>query len=200
MPFYYKCVKIIHGEFETILTKPRISVKKQNYGEKTMKKQSTLYLTRGALIAALYVALTYAAALFGLSSGAIQFRISEALTILPIFLPEAVPGLTVGCLIANLISGGVFWDVIFGTLATFIGALGAGLIGKVVKKHIWLATLPTVISNMLIVPPVLIFAYGVPDAYIYLVLTVGIGEIVCAGVLGTALGYSIKKSNFFENI
>ena len=165
-----------------------------------MKKQSTLYLTRGALIAALYVALTYTAALFGLSSGPIQFRISEALTILPIFLPEAVPGLTVGCLIANLISGGVFWDVLFGTLATLIGAIGARLIGKAVKKHIWLTTLPTVISNMLIVPPVLIFAYGVPDAYIYLVLTVGIGEIVCAGVLGTALGYSIRKTHFFENV
>lgn len=163
-----------------------------------MKKQTTLYLTRGALIAALYVALTYAAALFGLSSGPIQFRISEALTILPIFLPEAVPGLAIGCLIANLISGGVFWDVIFGTLATLIGAIGARLVGRLTQKHIWLATLPTVFANMLIVPPVLIFAYGVPDAYLYLVLTVGIGEIVCAGVLGTALGYSIKKSRLFD--
>ena len=165
-----------------------------------MKRTSTLYLTRGALIAALYVALTYVAALFGLSSGAIQFRISEALTILPIFLPEAIPGLAIGCLIANLISGSVFWDVVFGTLATLLGALGARLISRMTKKHIWLATLPTVLANALIVPPVLIFAYGVPDAYFYLVLTVGIGEIVCAGILGTALGYSLKKSRFFENI
>ena len=164
-----------------------------------MKKTTTLYLTRGALIAALYVALTYVAALFGLSSGVIQFRISEALTILPIFLPEAVPGLAIGCLIANLISGSVFWDIVFGTLATLLGAIGARLIGRITKNHIWLATLPTVFSNVLIVPPVLIFAYGVPDAYFYLVLTVGIGEVVCAGILGTALGYSIKKTSFFEN-
>jgi len=165
-----------------------------------MKKQSTLYLTRGALIAALYVALTYAAALCGLSSGAIQFRISEALTILPIFLPEAIPGLAIGCLVANLISGGIIWDVIFGTVATLIGAIGARIIGRFTKKHIWIATLPTIIANALIVPPVLIYAYGVPDAFLYLVLTVSVGEIVCAGILGTALGYSIKKSHFFENI
>lgn len=165
-----------------------------------MKKNTTLYLTRGALIAALYVALTYAAALFGLSSGVIQFRISEALTILPIFLPEAIPGLTIGCLIANLVSGSVVWDILFGALATFIGALGARIIGRMTKKHIWLATLPTIFSNVLIIPFVLIYAYGVPDAYLYLALTVGIGEIVCAGVLGTALGYSIKKSNLFQLI
>ncbi len=199
MPFYYKCVKIILGEFETILTKPRVSAKKQNYGEK-MKKLSTLYLTRGALIAALYVALTYVAALCGLSSGVIQFRISEALTILPIFLSEAIPGLTIGCIIANLISGSVFWDIVFGSLATLIGAVGARIIGRMATKHIWLATLPTVLANALIVPPVLIYAYGVPDAYFYLVLTVGIGEIVCAGILGSVLGYTIKKTNLFRLI
>ena len=121
------------------------------------------------------------------------------MTILPIFLPEAVSGLAIGCLIANLISGSVFCDIVFGTLATLLGAIGARLIGRITKNHIWLATLPTVFSNVLIVPPVLIFAYGVPDAYFYLVLTVGIGEVVCAGILGTALGYSIKKTSFFEN-
>ena len=163
-----------------------------------MKKTPALYLTRGALIAALYVALTYVAALFGLSSGAIQFRISEALTILPVFLPEAIPGLTIGCLIANLIAGGVFWDIVFGTLATLLGAVGAQIIGRIAKKQLWLATIPTILSNALIVPPVLIYAYGVPDAYLYLVATVGIGEIVCAGILGTALGYSLKKSKIFR--
>ena len=163
-----------------------------------MKKTPALYLTRGALIAALYVALTYVAALFGLSSGAIQFRISEALTILPVFLPEAIPGLTIGCLIANLIAGGVFWDIVFGTLATLLGAVGARIIGHVAKNQLWLATIPTILSNALIVPPVLIYAYGVPDAYFYLVATVGIGEIVCAGILGTALGYSLKKSKIFR--
>ena len=88
-----------------------------------MRKKSTLYLTRGALVTALYVALTYLATLFGLSSGVIQFRFSEALCVLPIFMPEAVLGLTVGCLLSNIISGCVIWDIIFGTLATLIGAI-----------------------------------------------------------------------------
>ena len=93
-----------------------------------MKKSSTLYLTRGAMIAALYVALTYLSSLVGLASGAIQFRLSEMLCILPILLPEATLGLTLGCAIANLLTSGVIWDVIFGTLATFIGAVGARLL------------------------------------------------------------------------
>ena len=96
-----------------------------------MKKNSALFLTRGALVAALYVALTYFATLLGLSSGVIQFRFSEALCILPIFIPEAVLGLTVGCLISNIIAGAVLWDVVFGTLATFIGALFARLLREV---------------------------------------------------------------------
>ena len=86
------------------------------------KKNLTIYTTRGALIAAIYVALTAIASAVGLSSGAIQFRISEALCILPIFMPEAVPGLFIGCLISNVLSGCVVWDVIFGSLATLIGA------------------------------------------------------------------------------
>ena len=146
------------------------------------------------MIAALYVALTYFSSLFGLANGAIQFRISEALCILPIFLPEAVPGLFVGCLISNLITSANVFDIIFGSLATLIGAVGARLLRKLPAGLLWTATLPTVLSNMLIVPPVLIFAYGVTDAYLWLVLTVGIGEIVCAGVGGTVLGYSLKKA------
>lgn len=157
-------------------------------------RKSALYLTRGAMIAALYVALTYFSNLFGLANGAIQFRISEALCILPIFLPEAVPGLFVGCLISNLITSANVFDIIFGSLATLIGAVGARLLRKLPAGLLWTATLPTVLSNMLIVPPVLIFAYGVTDAYLWLVLTVGIGEIVCAGVGGTVLGYSLKKT------
>ena len=99
-----------------------------------MKKYTTLYLTRGALIAALYVSLTYASSLFGLSSGAIQFRLSEMLCILPVFMPEAVVGLTLGCLIANLLTGAVVWDIIFGSLATLMGAVGARLLSKLPDK------------------------------------------------------------------
>lgn len=159
-----------------------------------MKKNTTLYLTRGALIAALYVALTYASALFGLSSGAIQFRISEMLCILPVFMPEAIVGLTLGCLISNLLTGAVVWDIIFGTVATLIGALGARLLRRLPAKLMWIATIPTILANAIIVPFVLIYAYGVPDAYPYLILTVGIGELVCAGVMGSVLYYTLRKS------
>ena len=159
-------------------------------------KKSTLYLTRGALIAAIYVALTYVATAFGLSSGMIQFRISETLCVLPLFFPEAVMGLTVGCLIANLISGCVVWDIIFGSVATFIGAYLSRAFIKLPEKLKWLATLPTILSNAIIVPLVLIYAYGVPDAYYVLMLSVGIGEIVCAGIGGSVLYYSLRKAKF----
>lgn len=147
------------------------------------------------MIAACYVALTYLSNLFGLANGAIQFRISEALCILPIFLPEAVPGLFIGCLISNLVTSANVFDVIFGSLATLLGVVGARLLSKLPKKYLWGATLPTVLANMLIIPPVLIFAYGATDAYLWLVLTVGVGEIVCAGIGGTLLGYSLLKTN-----
>ena len=146
------------------------------------------------MIAACYVVLTYLTNLFRLANGVIQFRISEALCILPIFLPEAVPGLTIGCLISNIITGCHPCDVVFGSLATLLGALGARLLRGLPTKFLWLASLPTVLANMLIVPPVLILAYGVEDAYLWLVLTVGVGEVVCAGICGTILGYALKKA------
>ena len=163
-----------------------------------MKKKTSpaLYLTRGAIIAALYVVLTYIASLLGLSSGVIQLRISEALCILPIFLPEAVPGLYAGCLIANLVTAANPFDIIFGSLATLLGAIGARMMRKLPTKLMWLATLPTVIANAVIVPPILIFAYGVPDGYPFILMTVTIGEILSAGVLGYLLYLGLKKSKF----
>ena len=157
-------------------------------------KQITLYTTRGALIAALYVLLTELATLMGLSSGIIQFRFSEAMCILPIFFPEAIPGLFIGCLISNLlVPGVVIWDVIFGSLATLIGAIGARLLRNLPQKYMWVATIPTIAANMIIVPFVIIYAYAAPDSYWFLMLTVGIGELICAGFGGSALYYTIKK-------
>ena len=150
-------------------------------------RKNTLYLTRGALIAALYVVLTQMASMMGLSSGAIQLRFSEALCILPIFMPEAIPGLFVGCIISNILAGGVFWDIVFGSLATLIGAIGARMLRNLPIKLMWIATLPTILANAIIIPIVLILAYGVPDSFIFLVLTVGIGEVLSAGVFGSAL-------------
>ena len=161
---------------------------------KKTTKEITRYTTRGALIGAMYVVLTLLASAMGLSSGVIQFRFSEALCILPVFMPEAIPGLFIGCLISNLLAGGVIWDVVFGSIATLIGAVGAYYLSKLPEKLKWVATLPTVFSNMIIVPFVLIYAYGAPDSYFFLALTVGIGEIVCAGFGGTGLYYLLNKT------
>ena len=143
----------------------------------------------GGVIAALYVVLTIVANALGLASGAIQVRFSEALTILPVFTATAVPGLMVGCLLANLITGCALWDVLFGSLATLIGAAGTRLL----RKKPMLAWIPPVISNMVIVPIVLQQVYGVPDAWWYLVLTVGAGEVISCGILGLLLYRSIKN-------
>jgi uncharacterized membrane protein len=156
-------------------------------------RKNTIALTRSAIIAALYVALTYVSALCGLSSGVIQFRISEALCILPLFFPEAVAGLTLGCLLANLLTGAAPWDLVFGTLATFIGVFLTRLMRALPERIKWLATLPTILSNAIIIPFVLIYAYGVPDSYWFLFATVGLGELVCAGFVGSALYYVLRK-------
>ena len=161
-----------------------------------MKKRSTArFLTRAGIVAALYVVLTYLTALFGLANGAIQFRISEMLCILPVFILEAVPGLTIGCLIANMISGGIaVLDMIFGTVATLIGAVGAYLLRKLPPKLIWLATLPNIIANTLILPPVIIAAYGSEDSYLFITVTIFISQVLAAGIGGTLLYPVIKKS------
>lgn len=158
-----------------------------------MKRRSTLYLTRGAMIAALYVAVTWLCSLVGLASGVIQFRISEAMCILPIFLPEAIPALFIGCALSNLIANGVFWDILFGSIASLLGAIGARALRALPKKLMWLATVPTVIANTVIVPFILIYAYGSTDAFWFIATTVFIGEAVCAGIGGSALYYLIKK-------
>ena len=151
------------------------------------------YITLSATIAALYVVLTLISAAFGLSSGAIQLRISEALCVLVAFTPAAIPGLTIGCLISNLVASANILDIIFGTLATFLGALG----GYYLRKKKWLITLPTLLSNVIIVPLVIVYGFGVKDMALPLVaLTVGIGEFISACVLGTGLLLILEKYKF----
>ena len=129
-----------------------------------MKNKKVKFIVDAAVIAALYVVLTYLAAAFNLSSVVIQVRFSEALTILPVFTPAAIPGLFVGCILANALTGAVVIDVICGSIATLIGAVGAWLIGKYVMNRLkyayFLAPLPTIIANAAIVPFVLRYAYG----------------------------------------
>ena len=159
---------------------------------------STRGMTRGALIAALYVGLCYVSTVFGLSSGAIQFRLAEVLCVLPIFMIEAIPGLFIGCILSNIIAGCVLWDIIFGSIATLIGAIGAYLLRRVPTKFKWVATLPTLIANMVIVPFVLMYAYGVEAGFIILALSVGLGELVCAVIGGSVLYYAIKDDKFLK--
>ena len=154
-----------------------------------MKKRN-LFITQAALIAALYVVLTLVSAAFGLDSKAIQFRLSEVLTVLPALTPAAIPGLFIGCLLSNFICGAMLPDMIFGSLATLIGAVGTYFIGKRVK---WLSALPPIAANTVIVPLVLKYAYHLDGTVPFFALTVFIGEFVCCGILGTVLLYAITK-------
>ena len=149
-----------------------------------MKNKNIFYLSQAAMIAALYVVLTFIANAFGLASGNPQVRLSEALTILPFFTPAAIPGLT-GCAIL---------DIIFGTAATLIGAV----LTWALRRFPWLAPLPPIAANTIIVPWVLRFAYQMEGAIPVLMLSVGIGEIISCGVLGMILLFSLQK--FGKNI
>ena len=155
------------------------------------RKTKTAFLTKSAMIAALYVLLTEISALLGISSGVIQFRLSEMFAVLPIFTPAAIPGVFIGCMISNIITGGVFWDVIFGSLATLIGAVGTYLLRRAPRA---VTTLPPILANTVIVPFILTYVYGVPDALWFLFLTVFVGEALSAGVLGV-LVYGIFLKN-----
>ena len=166
------------------------------------RNQNVISLVTAAMIAALYVVLSFAINAFGLASGAIQVRVSEALTILPYFTAFAIPGLTIGCLLFNLLSGAAILDVIFGTAATLLGSIGSFLLGKAARKAKWmkfLVPVPPILANAFIVPWVLKTAYGLTDAYWYLVATVGIGEVISCGVLGMVLMFALMplKRNLF---
>ena len=153
-----------------------------------MKKESTRFLTEAAIIAAIYVVLTLVFA--PISYGEIQVRISEALTILPFFTPAAVPGLFVGCLLANILGGAILPDIIFGSLATLIGAI----FSRMLRKNRFLVPIPPIVSNTVIVPFVLRFGYGVNLPIPLMMLTVGVGEVISCGVLGLILLFTLDKA------
>lgn len=166
-----------------------------------MKNKNVMYLTQAAMIAALYVVLTEIANALGLASGSIQVRFSEALTVLPFFTPAAIPGLFIGCLISNFITGAPLPDVVFGSLATLIGAFGTLAVGSLARRSTassrqtllkWLAPLPPILANGIIIPFVLKYAYGVIPLWFSFV-TVTLGEIVSCGVLGMLLFFSLQK-------
>ena len=147
------------------------------------QRKNTLYIVHAAIIAALYVVLTVLSASFDLASGAIQVRISECLTVLPFFTVAGIPGVTIGCFLANVITGCMPLDVLFGTLATLLGAIGTYLL----RERRLLCTLPPVIANVLIVPFVLKYVYGADGAIPFFMLTVGAGEIITCIIFGQIL-------------
>ena len=166
------------------------------------------FITTGAIIAALYATLTMV--FWEISSAGIQFRLSEALCILPAFTPAAIPGLTIGCAIAN-IAGGTWVDVVFGSLATllasvctyFIGrAFRVGTTDKVKLPAALLCPLPPVILNAAIIPFVLYFGYGLTSAFgvegaaPVLAIhagTVGLGEAAVCYILGLPLMDAVNR-------
>lgn len=159
---------------------------------KTATQMRLRNICTAGLIAALYTVLTMVVGAFGLANGAIQLRVSEALCVLPFFTPAAIPGLTVGCLISNLLMGCLWQDVIFGTLATLLGAVGA----YILRRWWWSVPLPTVVANTVIVPFVLAYAYHAEGGLPFLMLTVGIGEVISAYVFGIVLLLALKRRAF----
>ncbi len=153
-------------------------------------KNKSLFVAQGAVIAALYVVLTVFINAFGLANGAIQIRISEALTILPYFTPAAIPGLFAGCLLSNTITGAAIWDITFGSVATLLGALGTYALRHYSK---WLAPVPPIVANTLIIPPILYYVYELPGSIPFFMLTVGAGEVLSCGVLGMILLFVLSK-------
>ena len=183
-----------------------------------MKNKNVLFMTRGAMIAAAYVVLLMVFAPFGF--GGVQVRIAEMLTILPFFSFAAVPGVFLGCLIGNILGGCALPDVIFGSLTTLVAAFLTYGIGKMARSLnygslptaeskgpsgnkkmsgtlFWLilASIPPIVLNALVIPFILRYAYGEPLPIPFLMLTVGLGEVISCGVFGVVLGQALKRKN-----
>lgn len=151
-----------------------------------MKKNRALYIARAAIIAALYVSLTFLSSLLGSR----DVRISEMLCVLPYFTAAAVPGLGVGCVLANLLTGCALWDVALGSLATLLGAA----VCRALRKKSWLlAPWPNIIANTLIVPIVLQYVYFSSAPYWLLAAGVGAGEVVTAGAMGYLMLAALRR-------
>ena len=164
-----------------------------------MRNKKVLFITQAAMIAAIYVVLNILANSLGLANYAVQVRFSEALTILPCFTPAAIPGLFVGCILSNILTGCMPLDVLFGSLATLAGAVGTYLIARGIRRagaktvpvqhaaRKWLCPLPPIIANIIVVPYVLAYVYHIPGSIPYFMLTVGAGELISCYVLGMIL-------------
>lgn len=176
------------------------STRKTKLQERIMKNKKVLFLTQAAMITAIYVVLTFLVNSFGLASGPIQIRLSEALAILPYFTEAAIPGIYIGCLLHNLITGACLLDIIVGSFASLLGVLGA----YALRRKKWLVPLPTILANTILIPFILTspYGYGLTEAWWYLVITVGVGEIISCGILGMVLLITLQKhsARIFKNM
>lgn len=152
-----------------------------------MRDKKLIFLVQAAAIAAVYVVLTVVGAAFAF--GPVQVRLSEALTVLPYFTPAAIPGLFVGCIIANLTAGAIPLDIVFGSIATLIGALGS----YALRKQKFLVPIPPIAANAVIVPFVLYYGYGETLPIPFMMLTVGAGEVISCYVAGLIILFALDK-------
>ncbi len=155
-----------------------------------MKNKTTKYLLQGAIIAAVYAVLTIVLA--PISYGPMQVRISEALTVLPVFTPAAIPGLFVGCFVANMVGPYGAIDMICGSIATLIAAM----LTYKLRNNTWFAPLPPVVLNGVIIGGMLHFAYGVPNLPACMAW-VAIGEAIACYAVGVPL---IKLLGRYKNV
>ncbi|MDD6201890.1 MAG: QueT transporter family protein [Lachnospiraceae bacterium] len=151
-------------------------------------KKNVRYMTQAAMIAAIYVVLTFLANLLGIANGVIQVRFSESLCVLPYFTPAAIPGLFIGCLISNIVTGCALPDIVFGSLATLIGAL----VTYAFRKYRWIAPVGPIAANAVIIPFVLLYAYGIQPLW-FSFITVTAGEIISCGILGMLLLFALER-------
>ena len=151
-------------------------------------------ILRIIMITVMYLVVTVITA--PLSFHDVQFRVAEALCILPMFTPLAIPALFIGCFLANLFAGAPWPDIVFGSLATLVGAYGTW---KLRDKKPYIAIIPPIVVNLLVVPLILRFAYDVETAIPMMMLTVGLGEIAACGVLGLLLYHVLlpRKEKLF---
>ncbi|MBO5230007.1 MAG: QueT transporter family protein [Clostridia bacterium] len=168
-----------------------------------MNRKKLTHLAQGAMIAAIYAAATYLSAVFGVAYGNLQFRFSEALSILSVFTPAAVPGLTIGCILGNISSPFGVWDIIFGSLATLLAAISARALRNVkIKGFPFLSLLMPVVFNALIIGAEITFLMPAqtPSLALFAVsaLEVGAGELAVCLAGGIPLFYAIRKTNIFK--
>lgn len=152
------------------------------------RRLQTASLTQAAIIAALYIVLTFLSNAFGLANFAVQVRFSESLTILPYFTKAAIPGLFIGCLLSNILTGCAMPDIVFGSLATLIGAV----VTYALRRYKWAAPIGPILSNAVTIPFVLLYAYGIKPLWFSFV-TVTAGEIISCGLLGMLLLFALEK-------